>query len=108
MKNAELSEYIRHYLEKDRSKSSIMLTGEWGIGKSYYIQNELVPFLLHDVKYGCVVVSLYGLKTVSEISKSIYLELRIKPLQSSCEAMVAGKLVAKQWQKVLRVSLGLI
>ena len=95
MKNAELSEYIRHYLEKDRSKSSIMLTGEWGIGKSYYIQNELVPFLLHDVKYGCVVVSLYGLKTVSEISKSIYLELRIKPLQSSCEAMVAGKLVAK-------------
>ena len=95
MKNTELSEYIRHYLEKDRSKSAIMLTGEWGIGKSYYIQNELVPFLLQNGKCGCVIVSLYGLKTVSEISKSIYLELRIKPLKSSGEAMTVGKLVAK-------------
>ena len=45
MTNSELNEYILHYLKEDRTKSAIMLTADWGTGKSYYIQNELIPFL---------------------------------------------------------------
>lgn len=45
MTNSELNEYILHYLKEDRTKSAIMLTAGWGTGKSYYIQNELIPFL---------------------------------------------------------------
>lgn len=37
----ELNQYILHYLTEDKTKSAIMLTGPWGTGKSYYIQNEL-------------------------------------------------------------------
>lgn len=76
MTNAELNDYILHYLTADRTKSAIMLTGGWGTGKSHYIQNELIPFLEKEEngKYLCIVVSLYGLKEVSEISKSLYLE----------------------------------
>ena len=95
MKNEELNEFIKRYLEKDKSKSAIMLTGEWGIGKSHYIQNELIPFLKIDGKNRCVTVSLYGLKTLSEISKSIYLELRIKKLQAKGEAVACGKIAVK-------------
>lgn len=95
MKNEELNEFIKRYLEKGKSRSAIMLTGEWGIGKSHYIQNELIPFLKEDGKNRCVTVSLYGLKTLSEISKSIYLELRIKKLQAKGEAVVGGKLAVK-------------
>jgi len=56
-----------------------VLTGEWGSGKSYYIENELVPFL-KEKKATAVVVSLYGLSDISTISKSIYMELRMGTL----------------------------
>lgn len=95
MKTDDLNNYIEHYLEKDKTQSAIMLTGSWGSGKSYYIRNTLVPFLEHDKKNRCVIVSLYGMKDISEISRSIYFELRMKPLQSKKEAFVFGKGVAK-------------
>ena len=74
----ELNNYIKHYLEEDKTNTAIMLTGEWGSGKTYYIENELIPFLQDDKKNKCVVISLYGLEDISEISKSIYMELRMK------------------------------
>ena len=78
MTNYELNKYIQHYLENDKTHSAIMLTGEWGSGKSYYIQHELIPFLNSDGPNHCVTVSLYGLSDISEVSKNIYLEMRIK------------------------------
>lgn len=73
----DLNQYIFHYLTEDKTQSAIMLTAPWGTGKSFYIQNELKPFLKENGNHDCVVVSLYGLKDLAEISKSIYLDLRI-------------------------------
>ena len=78
MTNQELNSYIKHYLENDKTHRAIMLTGDWGSGKSYYIQHELIPFLNSDGVDRCVTVSLYGLSDLSEISKSIFLELKSK------------------------------
>ena len=39
----ELNGYIMHYLEEDKTHTAIMLTGEWGSGKTYYVENILVP-----------------------------------------------------------------
>ena len=80
MTSNELNEYIRHYLEEDKTHSAIMMTADWGTGKSYYIQTELVPFLDQPGKRRCIVVSLYGLKDVAEISKRIFSELWLKSL----------------------------
>lgn len=77
MTTSELNNYILHYLKKDKTQTAIMLTGEWGSGKTYYIEKDLVPFL-KDNKATSVVVSLYGLDDISMISKSIYMELRMK------------------------------
>lgn len=66
----ELNEYIKHYLEKDKTHTAIMLTGEWGSGKTYYVENELAPFLQNDdAKNRCIIISLYGLESISDISK---------------------------------------
>ncbi len=79
----KLNKYILHYIEDDKTKSAIMLTSPWGTGKSYYIQNELRPFLEDEKngKHKCIVVSLYGLKDFFEVSKAIYVENRIKFLK---------------------------
>lgn len=97
----EMNSFILNYLKNDITGRAIMLTGEWGSGKSYYVKNTLKPFLedKDNDKHKCVIVSLYGLSDTSEISKAIYMELRtIKKAPSSETASTAkavGKIVSK-------------
>lgn len=95
MKADKLNAYIEHYLVADRTKSAIMLTAGWGTGKSYYIQNELLPYLRDNGEHQCIVVSLYGLTSIKDVSKSVYLETRIKKLPVKSESAAAGMLAAK-------------
>ena len=97
MNNLELNQYILHYIKDNHTKSAIMLTAGWGMGKSYYIQNDLIPFLAEKENgaYSCLVISLYGLKTVEDISKNLYFESRLKFLKRKSEKATAGELVAK-------------
>lgn len=95
MNDHEYNLYIENYLKNDKTKSAIMLIAPWGMGKSYYIQNSLIPHLEHDGDKKCVVVSLYGLNDIKEISKAIYFELRVKKIGSKNEKFEAGKIVAK-------------
>lgn len=95
MRDLDYNLYIENYLANDKTKSAIMLTAPWGMGKSYYIQNSLIPHLEKDGEKKCVVVSLYGLNDIKEISKAIYLEMRVKKLNVKGEKHEAGKLVAK-------------
>lgn len=95
MTTNELNNYILHYLKKDKTQTAIMLTGEWGSGKTYYIEKDLVPFL-NDNKATSVVVSLYGFDDISMISKSIYMELRMSTLGGKhSETVTTGKVIAK-------------
>lgn len=95
MTTSELNNYILHYLKKDKTQTAIMLTGEWGSGKTYYIEKDLVPFL-NDNKATSVVVSLYGFDDISMISKSIYMELRMSTLGGKhSETVTTGKVIAK-------------
>ena len=91
----ELNNYIKHYLEEDKTNTAIMLTGEWGSGKTYYIENQLTKFLRDDKNNRCIIISLYGLEDISEISKSIYMELKLKPLIKDSEIFVTTKIIAK-------------
>lgn len=95
MKTSELNNYILHYLKKDKTHTAIMLTGEWGSGKTYYIEKELVPFLKKNDAIS-IVVSLYGLNDISKISKSIYMEMRMSILTGmQSETITTGRLIAK-------------
>ena len=52
----ELNNFIKHYIENDKTQRAIMLNGDWGSGKSHYIQNELIPFLSKEENgnYQCI------------------------------------------------------
>lgn len=95
MKTNELNKYIKHYLENDKTKSAIMLNAPWGTGKSFYIQNTLRKYLMKDNSDRCIVVSLYGMKDLSEISKSLYLEIRVKPIKEKA---------SKKWETLIKKS----
>lgn len=76
------TEFIENYLINDKTKSAIMLVGGWGTGKSFYIQNVLKPCLESNQEGRCIIVSLYGLNDLNDISKAIYLEERTKKLRA--------------------------
>lgn len=92
MTKDQLNQYIKHYIEKDLSKSAIMISGEWGSGKSFYIDHTLKPYL-EENNHKCIVISLYGLSEIAELSKSIYIEKRVKKLQLNSEAGNTGLII---------------
>lgn len=111
MTTEELNNYILHYLKKDKTHTAIMLTGEWGSGKTYYVENDLIPFLKQN-KATAIAVSLYGLNDITMISKNIYMELRMSTLGGkSSEVVTTGKLIAKNIIKnitgVVGINIGL-
>ena len=95
MTDVEYNLYIQNYLDNDKTKSAIMLTAPWGMGKSYYIQHSLIPNLEKNGRKKCVVVSLYGLNDVKELSKAIYLEIRTKGFPNKGEKFQAIKIAGK-------------
>ena len=95
MTDLEYNIYIQNYLDNDKTKSAIMLIAPWGMGKSHYIQNSLIPHLEKDGAKRCVVVSLYGMNDIKDISKAIYLEIRAKAISCAGEKFEAGKIVGK-------------
>jgi hypothetical protein len=95
MTNDELNSFIKHYVEEDQTKSAIMLTAPWGTGKSYYIQNSLIPYLRDNASTKCVVISLYGQSDLHEVSKSVFMETKLKALNKDTTKVAGGKLIAK-------------
>ncbi len=95
MRSNELNNYICHYVKKDKTNFALMLTGEWGSGKSYYISNDLIPCLSKE-KIKCVVVSLYGIDSIEDLSKAIYVELRLPTFEGKAsEFKTTGRVIAK-------------
>lgn len=92
---SEYNEYIKNFLENDNTKSAIMLTAPWGAGKSYYIREELVPFVKNKLGKMCVCISLYGLKNIDEVSKALYLEVRFGKFDRNNEKHTTTKVIGK-------------
>lgn len=95
MNDLELNNFIKNYIDNDKTKEAIMISAPWGTGKSYYIENSLIPFLTKDNEFMCIVVSAYGLSNLEELSRSIYLETRLKKINKRKELANSGILIGK-------------
>ena len=63
----DMNSFILNYLKNDITGRAIMLSGEWGSGKSYYVKTKLKSFLENkdNDRHKCVIVSLYELSDTS-------------------------------------------
>lgn len=79
----ELVTEIKDYIEHTSYAYAVMINGEWGCGKTYFINNTLtseietinLPQSEDDDKqktYKTVKISLFGINDVTEISKQIF------------------------------------
>ncbi len=79
--NEVLTDRIIQYLQLE-TNYAVIIRGEYGIGKTYYFKHELFPIVKgievsseKDSKFTPILISLFGIKTVEEIQKMIFLEL---------------------------------
>ena len=56
---------IINYLKME-STGALMVSGDWGCGKTYHIEKVVIPALEQD-GYNPVKVSLFGIESVNEI-----------------------------------------
>ncbi len=94
MTTNEYNGYIKNYLENDKTQSAIMLTAPWGTGKSYYIRNDLSRFL-EENKLSYAIVSAYGLSSIADINKELFLEIKFQKTKRQCKWLATfGKTIA--------------
>lgn len=80
----EIVETIINYVDEDLYSYAIMIDGEWGCGKTYFIKENLCSKLKNHEKNKAkvgkykekriVYLSLYGIKSADEVSKQILME----------------------------------
>ncbi len=62
---------ILDYIEDDRRNQAILLNGEWGCGKTFFIKEKLIPKIDKET-YQTFLISLYGVDSVEKIQDIIY------------------------------------
>lgn len=94
----DITDRIEQYLTLE-TNYALIINGDYGIGKSYYIKNELfptvkklnVPNTVKEEKYLPILISLFGAKSIEDIQNQIFLELF--PVLKSRGAKIAKALV---------------
>lgn len=103
----ELDKIVDNYLKTD-TNYALMITGDWGSGKTYYFKNTLeqliskTPVFQDNSKsYKPVKVSLFGLKSIEDIQMRILMELYPILKNSKLKlGMNLGKAVLKGYLKL--------
>jgi hypothetical protein len=80
--NKEITNRIEQYLDLD-TNYAIIINGDYGIGKTHYIKNQLfpktsqleVPNSEKNETYIPILVSLFGAKSIEDIQNQIFIEL---------------------------------
>lgn len=75
--NKRVVEALNRYvgIEEETNKVAphyaIMVNGEWGCGKTYFVKEKWLKQLAIPEKYNIIYVSVFGMKTIEELEKAL-------------------------------------
>ena len=84
LSDSEIIEVVKEYLNSNIYNYAVMIDGEWGSGKTYFIKNILMEKIEQDTISNSsnnekikriIYISLYGVNSTDDISNSIYLSI---------------------------------
>lgn len=83
----EIINIILKYIDENIYNYAIMIDGEWGCGKTYFVREALIPAIAkyeevkpEEKKRRIIYTSLYGVNSVDEISKQIIVNTYLEKL----------------------------
>lgn len=84
-----ISAEIMSYIKSKIYNYAVLIDGDWGSGKTYFVQNHLIP-KLEESEYLPIYISLYGIDSIDSVSQKIALSLLVNKVPAD------KKSVAKQ------------
>ncbi len=83
MKKDEIVKIIKDYVDNDKAKYAVLITGGWGTGKTFFYENYLKDKIVRVKNGGYdgktnVYISLYGISSIEQLSKEIVVNFFIK------------------------------
>lgn len=102
--NELISKYLSDYMHNPDPQYAVMLKGEWGCGKSFFVNKWIKEYKPAGKKNSIkpIYVSLYGLKDTSQITESI--DRVLHPLLYSKGAKLTKRLLKIAGKVVLKTS----
>ncbi len=86
--NEHINKNIQHYINLDNPEYALLLSGEWGSGKTYFINNFIKNNKI-DKKF--IMISLFGLKSTESIDEQIFFNLH--PILGSKYTKLLGNIL---------------
>lgn len=75
LQDEEIIKVLLDYVKDERYKQAILIDGEWGSGKTYFVKEKLFKALKEQMAGRSVLyISLYGIDSVNQILDEIYSE----------------------------------
>ena len=106
----EIENVIAEYLNNSRAEYAVMIDGDWGSGKTYFLTHSLIRIMEtidigRDKRRKYAYVSLYGANSIDEISKEIVFQCFGKKNKKKFEAADS---VMETASNILTASLGAV
>ena len=79
MYSSEIESVLSEYLNNSKAEYAVMINGEWGSGKTFFLTHSLMR-IIETIDNGkakrrkCAYVSLYGAKSIDDVSKEIFFQ----------------------------------
>jgi hypothetical protein len=70
LSHKEIRELVQDYIKEDIYQYALLLDGEWGSGKSYFIENSLIDEI-ERAKHKAVYISLYGISSLDMLHTTV-------------------------------------
>ena len=90
LSNEEIKDVILKYVSDERKKQAILLNGEWGCGKTFFVNEKLIPGL-EQKGIQVFSISLYGIAKIEQIQDIIYMKLMQKVINLIWRELLAKK-----------------
>ena len=90
----EIQDVIMQYVVNKKSELALLVNGEWGIGKTYFIDNIIIPKIKENStrKLKVVKVSLYSIKDSQDLYNSVYLKMLWNCIEKDSQTNIIEKL----------------
>lgn len=73
MKDEDVIKIIEDYVKDDRYKQAVLIDGEWGSGKTFFVKEKLLESLKNNLPDKKIYyISLYGVSSAEQILDEIY------------------------------------
>lgn len=111
MTEQQIIEEVVRYINDKAYNYAVLLDGEWGCGKTYFIRNVLSDVIAESEKESgqarkMVYFSLYGCKSLQDIQENIawcFVEEKLEKAKDKTVSKWRGKIkTGKSWRKIFR------